>query len=129
LPVRPTNLYRLTWSANGYPSDTKGFRITASRQAGQAPDPTNVLGTVNWIGNGNYSFNIPARAINRSGQWQFDITPFDDAHPNGNPGTAARVTINAQVYPPDVLRLSDGQRFDINESGGIAIVSFTYPTL
>lgn len=124
LPERPWNQYRLDWSATSYPADAAWFDITGSRNAGEASDPTNLLARIPYVGDLAYRFDLPPLAA--GGEWEYTLTPRDDALPEGNAGTADSVTIDARVYPPDVAPRDDGTRFAIAASGGVLTATFEY---
>lgn len=124
LPRRPWNQYRLAWSAVDYPDDAKWFDITGSQAAGESADPTNLLAQVEFIGDADYTFELPP--LESGGAWEYVVTPRDDSLPDGNAGTPDSVSITARVYPPDVALRSDGKRFLVSIADGVLTASFSY---
>lgn len=124
LPKVPANRYQLTWVASSYPADTSRFDITASTEAGGAVDDTNLIGSVPFGGNGAYSFPLPF--LTETGDWNYRITPRDDALPVGNAGETTDKTIAALVMPPDVAYDESGNRFSLSASGGVVTVGIRY---
>lgn len=130
LPNRPYNLHTAEWTSSGSAADTDRFVITGPATEGGAPIATNILGAVPYTGDGSYDFDLPA--LESSGSWQFGITGYDDACGDdllnqGNAGTVGTLTIDADVYPPDVVEQSDGNRFGVTVAAGTATVEVTHP--
>lgn len=124
LPRRPWNRWRVAWSASAYPADSRWFAISASPAAEAAVDYDVVLARVEYIGNGSYSFELPA--VNECGQWTYGVLPYDNAMPNGNRGTPDEMAVEALVYPPDLLPRDDGTRFAAAIADGVLTVDFEF---
>lgn len=122
LPPRPWNRYRLDWSANSYPPDSRFFDVEASPAAGEEPET--LLARVEYLGDISYSFDLPE--LTSGGLWQYRLTPRDNALPLGNAGTAETVEIAALVYPADVALDEDGNRFQVALVEGVATISFDW---
>ena len=124
LPRRPWNQYRVNWSATGFPADTKWFDVAQSAE-GESVDFATAQSRVPFYeGLEAYSFEL--EPFDESGTYEVGIRPRDDALPDGNPGTAATLTIPASVYPPDVQLNEDGTRLSVNVSDGNLEASFQY---
>jgi hypothetical protein len=124
LPPLPWHRYRLTWTAADYPPDATAFEITANRSAGAPVDPSHVLALVPYSGEQPYDFDLPPLAS--AGLWVVRITPRDDAEPNGNPGPAVEVQVQAHLPPADVRPRDDRERFSLRVAAGILIAEFAY---
>lgn len=124
LPRRPWNRWRVAWSATSYPADSRWFAISASPMADAAVDYDVILARVSYIGNGTYAFDLPA--VNECGQWTYGVAPYDDAMPAGNRGTTDEMSVNALVYPPDLLTRDDGTRFTADIADGLLTVDFEF---
>lgn len=124
LPRGPWNRFALVWDAESYPDDAKKFEITASAAAGEEVDPSNLLVTTPYIGEGAY--RVPLPPIERSGVWKYQITPRDDASPSGNVGDSIELEVDVVVLPPDLRQDSDGNRFTLSAEAGVVTAAFEY---
>lgn len=130
LPGRPYNLHTAHWTAASLAADTDRFVVTGPDAEGGSPVATNILGAVPHTGDGSYDFDLPA--LESSGSWQFGITGYDDVCGadllnQGNAGTVGTLTIDADVYPPDMTEQSDGKRFGVTVAAGTATVEVIHP--
>ncbi len=124
LPQRPWNLYTAHWGGT-FTDDTRWFAISSSSAPGEEVDYETVLARVQYIGDGNYQFDLPA--ITACGPWKYGVVSLDDAEPNGNPcAMPAEQVVNALVYPPDVLSDDTGQRFRVVQDGSTLTIAFDY---
>lgn len=131
LPKRPYNLHRLTWSVSGLESDTDRFVITGSGGVeGGSPVDSDILGAIDYRGDGSYQFDLPA--LECSGVWKYGVKGYDSTcgathATRGNAGTESVATIDADVYPPDVVAASDGTRFTVSVASGTATIGVQHP--
>jgi hypothetical protein len=127
IPDWPSDRFELDWSTSyGDASDVDHFLITRSDAAGLVNDPNNVVGQVNYSGDGDYHFDVPP--LPTCGAWQLAVIPVDNAKPTGNPGTASVLTVEATVPPNDLVPDDQGNAFKVADSGGTLSVTFNYPS-
>lgn len=127
LPRVPWNRYELGIDATDYVADdaVSKFELSQSPAAGEALDATNIIANVPYIGARQYLYRLPP--LPTSGEWEFGTTPYDDAKPDGNPGTLTTTTINALIAPPDFTLDRNGNRFGVEVVDGTAEFEFTLP--
>lgn len=124
LARRPFNQFQMAWNADSFPADAKWFELTAATAAGESVDTENVIARVAYIGDGDYRFLFPP--VTEPGEWEYRITPLDDAIPSGNAGTPTDVTLSTIPYPPDVLMNDENTRLDVSIAEGVLTVDFEY---
>jgi hypothetical protein len=125
IPAGPWNRYQLRWSESGGSPDLHHWDITQGADAGDSPDPSNVIGRVPYYGDRDYSFVLPP--FETPGTWKYAITPRDDAQPLGNAGTPVEVDVVAAVPPPDVaFEGEDTPRFTASIAGGVLTAAFSW---
>lgn len=124
LPRRPWNRYRAAWAATSFPADARWFSIHGSPAAGESIDYESPLLRIPFAGDGAYEADLPE--ITGCGEWSYAIVPRDDALPDGNGGTPAEMSVQAIVFPPDVLVNDLDQRMSVVVADGIATVEFQY---
>ena len=124
LPVRPYNRVKLSWTASGFPADTKLFEVRAGTTPGGAVDANNVLARVPFK-SGVTSYGYTTDPLDGTGTWNFEIVARDNRPADGNAGTALAIAAVVLAYPADVTLNSDGSRLDVSVSGGTATVTFT----
>lgn len=125
IPRQPWNRYALAWTASSYPADADHFQITGSPAAGEAVSDDNVIARVPFRGDGDYRFALPPLAT--AGEWDFRITPRDNALPSGNAGTPTDVSITAEIPPADLPLDDGGNRFTLAVEAGDLVAAFSYP--
>ena len=121
---RPWNTYRVSWTASGMAGDTAWFEVCAGTEAGGAIDYDHPEQRQEYLGDGDYTAELDS--FYESGAWNVGILPRDNALPNGNAGTALEGSVDASVYPPDVLVDASGNRLTVDISGGVVTVGFSY---
>ena len=126
LPDVPWHRFALEWTASGYPVDASHWDLAASNAAGEDVDAENIIARIEYRGDMDYRFVLPP--LPTAGAWKYRLTPRDNALPLGNAGTAANITIDAEIPPPDVALLSDGNRFTMAVDGDTSelVVAFSY---
>jgi hypothetical protein len=126
LPDVPWNRYALEWEPSGYAADASHWDLTASPAAGEAVDDTNLIARIEYTGDKPYRFVLPP--LPTAGEWIYRLTPRDNALPLGNAGTAANVTITAELPPPDFALQDGGNRFtlSVDADAGELVAAFAY---
>lgn len=123
LPERPYNRAGITVSVSSLPDDAARLEVTAGTEPGGAVDPENVLGNIILEGDGTYSYLTDP--LPGSGEWAFEVTPYDS---RGNAGTPLEATVDLKSFPPDVELQSDDTRlFAFSISAGVLNVSVVLP--
>jgi hypothetical protein len=127
IPLWPSDRFSLSWSTSyGGGTDVDHFLISRSDSAGGADDTSNVIGRVNYTGDGPYTFDSPP--LPACGAWTYGVTPYDNAQPTGNPGATATVTVQATIPPLDLVPDSQGNRFEAAVAAGVLSISLIYPS-
>lgn len=126
LPDVPTHRFALEWTATGYPADASHWDLTGNTAAGGDVDDANLIARIEYRGDFGYRFELPP--LPTAGEWKYRLTPRDNALPSGNAGTAANITIDAELPPPDFALQSDGNRFTltVDEGAGELVAGFAY---
>ena len=124
LPPRPYNRVKLTFDTTGIDPDTKLIEVCSGAGPGDSADSSNVIGTMLFDFEGEKEFITPQLA--GSGEWEFEIAGRDGTFPDGNRGTALTITADVLAHPPDVLLLSDGERFSVAVTEGVLTAKVGY---
>lgn len=124
LPAGPWNRFLLSWDASGSDDDLHHWDITAGANPGDSPDPENIIARVPYYGDRAYSFLLPP--FDKTGTWNYAVTPRDNAKPLGNAGTPVVVSIASATPPPDVAFNDDSSRFTVAIEAGVLTAAFSW---
>lgn len=120
LPLEYFNRFEMLWSTSGS-AHIDHFDIVGGRTPGGAVDTTNILGKVNFAGDGNYKWQLDP--FSAGGTWNFGVLPRDAA---GNAGTLVQSALVVAMPPADVKPNIKGNRFTLAAEAGTVTATFHY---
>lgn len=122
LPSRPYNRLRVAVDTDGWPADTRVVNLVSGENPGDAASETNVIASE--VFDSDRVYNLKSRHFRKSGTFNLAAFGRDDKLPDGNIGDKAEFTASIIAYPADVFNRSDGTRFDLVVSEGVATATF-----
>lgn len=131
LPVRPFNKVKFDFTVADTDSDSKYIDIVGGTVVGGAVSQTNLLARIEFEGAGSYSY-VTDPIQGGTGTWNFELSQRDNRNSDsisfpGNEGTAAAVSEDLIMYPPDFSLLTGGNRFTASSTTSTITAEIVYP--